>query len=204
MQVTRPAPGRPAKPADKPSDRPEPPRPRPHDKRVHRVHRPPYGTLLAADIIADMAWTAVRLSYYNTVLNIYSQINENNAYIAEQNAIIAQNNATIAAQNASIAQTQQLAQQAYVLANELGLVQSYASAASEYFYQDGVFYSKDAKGEYVVIIPPAGAVVESLPEDFETVTLRDGNEYYKVDDTIYKVTILDGRPYFEVIGQQYS
>ncbi len=168
------------------------------------VCRPPYGLSLAADIISDIAWTAVRLSYYNTVANTYSQINENNAYIAEQNAIIAQNNATIAAQNATIAQSQQMAQTAYTLANSLGLVQSYAAANSEYFYQDGVFYSKDASGEYRVIAPPAGALVESLPEDFDMVTLSDGNEYYKVDDTIYKVTVSDGKPYFEVVGQQYN
>lgn len=168
------------------------------------VCRPPYGLSLAADIISDIAWTAVRLSYYNTVANTYSQINENNAYIAEQNAIIAQNNATIAAQNATIAQSQQMAQTAYTLANSLGLVQSYAAANSEYFYQDGVFYSKDASGEYRVIAPPAGALVESLPEDFDMVTLNDGNEYYKVDDTIYKVTIAEGKPYFEVVGQQYN
>ena len=168
------------------------------------VCRPPYGLSLAANIISDIAWTAVRLSYYNTVANAYSQINENNAYIAEQNAIIAQNNATIAAQNATIAQGQQMAQTAYTLANSLGLVQSYAAANSEYFYQDGVFYSKDASGEYRVIVPPAGALVESLPEDFDMVTLNDGNEYYKVDDTIYKVTIAEGKPYFEVVGQQYN
>ena len=168
------------------------------------VCRPPHGLLLAADIISDIAWTAVRLSYYNTVANTYSQINDNNAYIAEQNAIIAQNNATIAAQNATIAQNQQLAQTSYTLANELGLIQSYAAADSEYFYQDGVFYSKDAaSGEYRVILPPAGALVETLPEDFDMVTLADGNEYYKVDDTIYKVTVADGKPYFEVVGQQY-
>ena len=168
------------------------------------VCRPPYGLSLAANIISDIAWTAVRLSYYNTVANTYSQINENNAYIAEQNAIIAQNNATIAAQNATIAQSQQMAQTAYTLANSLGLVQSYAAANSEYFYQDGVFYSKDASGEYRVIAPPAGALVESLPEDFDMVTLSDGNDYYKVDDTIYKVTIAEGKPYFEVVGQQYN
>jgi hypothetical protein len=150
-----------------------------------------------------MTWAAVRLSYYHTVANTYSQINENNAYIAEQNAIIAQNNATIAAQNAAIAQNQQLAQTSYTLANQLGLIQSYAAADSEYFYQDGVFYAKDARGEYNVIVPPAGALVETLPEDFDMVTLADGNEYYKVDDTIYKVTVLEGKPYFEVIGQQY-
>ena len=167
------------------------------------VCRPPHGLSLAANIISDIAWTAVKLSYYNTVANTYSRINDNNAYIAEQNAIIAQNNATIAAQNATIVQNQQLAQTSYTLANELGLIQSYAAANSEYFYQDGVFYSKDASGEYRVILPPAGALVETLPEDFDMVTLADGNEYYKVDDTIYKVTVSEGKPYFEVVGQQY-
>ena len=44
--------------------------------RAHRhvIH----GLALAADIISDIAWTAVRLSYYNTVANAYSTINENN------------------------------------------------------------------------------------------------------------------------------
>ena len=168
------------------------------------VCRPPYGISLAADIIADMAWTAVRLSYYNTVVNTYSQINENNAYIAEQNAIIAQNNATIAAQNAAIAQNQELAQASYNLANDLGLIQSYASVSSEYFYQDGVFYAKDASGKYNTIVPPAGALVETLPEDYDMVILKDGKEYYKVDDTVFKVTLAEGKPYFEVLGQMYS
>ena len=168
------------------------------------VCRPPYGISLAADIIVDMAWTAVRLSYYNTVVNTYSQINENNAYIAEQNAIIAQNNATIAAQNAAIAQNQELAQASYNLANDLGLIQSYAAVSSEYFYQDGVFYAKDASGQYKTIIPPAGALVETLPEDYDMVTLKDGKEYYKVDDTVFKVTLAEGKPYFEVLGQMYS
>ena len=151
-----------------------------------------------------MTWAAVRLSYYNTVVNTYSQISENNQYIAQQNAIIAQNNATIAAQNAQIAAGQQQAQVAYTLANQLGLVQSYAAADSNYYYQDGVFYMMDAKGEYKVIVPPAGALVENLPEDYDLVTLADGNEYYKVDDTVYKITILEGKPYFEVLGQMYN
>ena len=167
------------------------------------VCRPPRGTVLAANLIADMTWAAVRLSYYHTVANTYSQINENNAYIARQNAIIAQNNATIAAQNQTIAMNQQLASQAYGLANELGLVQSYAAAGSSYYYQDGVFYSMDSDGEYKVIIPPAGALVETLPEDYEMVTI-DGNEYYKVDDTVYRVIISEGKPYFEVLGQLYA
>lgn len=150
-----------------------------------------------------MAWTAVRLSYYHTVVNTYKTINENNEYIAQQNAIIAQNNATIAAQNKTMSMNQQLASQAYTLANELGLVQSYAAADGSYYYQDGVFYTMDANGEYKVILPPAGALVETLPEDYDMVTLN-GEEYYKVDETVYKVTINDGKPYFEVLGQLYS
>lgn len=167
------------------------------------VCRPPRGTVLAANLIADIAWTAVRLSYYNTVANTYRTINENNEYIAQQNAIIAQNNATIAAQNQTIAMNQQLADQAYTLANELGLVQSYAAADGSYFYQDGVFYTMDSNGDYQVIVPPAGALVETLPEDYDMVTLA-GNDYYKVDETVYKVTISDGKPFFEVLGQLYS
>lgn len=148
-----------------------------------------------------MAWTAVKLSYINTVAKTYSQINENNEYIAQQNAIIAQNNATIAAQNQQIAMNQERAAAAYGLADQLGLVQSYAAASSNYYYQDGVFYVMDADGQYKVIVPPAGALVETLPEDFEMDTLRDGNEYYRVDDTVYRITINEGKPYFEVLGQ---
>ena len=168
------------------------------------VCRPPFGTSLAASVIADMTWAAVTMSYYQTVANTYSQITENNRYIAEQNEIIAQNNAIIASQNLMIEQTQAQAQAAYTLAAQLGLVQSYADAGQEYYYQDGVFYAKDSKGDYYVIVPPAGALVETLPEDYDIVVLADGNEYYKVDDTIYRVTIIEGKPYFEVLGQLYS
>ena len=167
------------------------------------VCRPPFGTVLAADLIADIAWTAVRISYYNTVADTYRKINENNEYIARQNEVIAQNNALIAAQNQTIAMNQQLAAQASRLADELGLVQSYAAADSAYFYQDGVFYVQDKNGEYKVIIPPAGSLVEALPEDFDMVTLN-GEEYYKVDDTVYRVIVSEGKPYFEVLGQLYS
>jgi hypothetical protein len=168
------------------------------------VCRPPYGTILAANLIADMTWASIRFSYYNTVARTYDQINENYEYIAQQNAIIAQNNAVIAAQNAQIAQGQQQAVEAYSLASQLGLYQSYAAADGSYFYQDGVFYAIDANGQYSVIVPPAGALVETLPEDYDMVALADGNEYYKVDDTVYRVTVVEGKPYFEVLGQLYS
>ena len=164
------------------------------------ICRPPFGVSLAANLIADVAWAAVKFSYYNTVLNSYSQISENNRYIAEQNQIIAQNNAIIASQNQMIAQGQNKAQAAFSVANGLGLVQSYASADASYFYQDGVFYSQAADGQYYVIVPPAGALVESLPEDYEKVILN-GNEYFKVDDTVYQMVINEGKPFFEVLGQ---
>lgn len=159
------------------------------------VSRPPVGISLAASIVSGIAWTAIQLSYYNT-------INENNEYIAQQNAVIAQNNATIAAQNKEIALSQSKAQAAYGLAKELGLVQSYGSASASYFYQDGVFYSQGPDGEYYVIVPPAGAMVDRLPEDFDVVILN-GNKYYKVDETVYQMVVQDGVPYFEVLGQMY-
>ena len=167
------------------------------------ICRPPFGTVLAANLIHDLAWTAVRFSYYNTVFSTYRQINENNSYIAEQNEIIAKNNAIIAAQNQTIAMNQAQAAASVTAANDLGLVQSYAAADGEYFYQDGVFYAKDKSGEYKVIVPPAGALVESLPDDYEMITIK-GTEYYKVDDTVYKVVLSEGKPVFEVMGQLFS
>ena len=205
----------PQRPAAKPPVKPSKPvyvkpqyRPgyRPIYKPTYRprpvIVRPSYGSIIAANIAADMAWTAVNIAYFNTVARTYDQIDDNYATINQQNQIIAQNNAVIVQQNKAIAENQQLAQQAYGLANQLGLVQNFADANVEYLYQDGVFYTQAANGEYVVIVPPAGALVEALPEDFETVVL-DGNEYYKVDNTIYSVAIVDGKAYFEVIGQAY-
>lgn len=150
-----------------------------------------------------MAWNAVRLAYYSSVVRTYNMISENNAYIAEQNAIIAQNNALIAAQNQAIANSDMLAQSAYSKAQRLGLVQSYAAADMEYYYQNGVFYVLDADGQYRVIVPPAGALVDELPDDNEKIRI-DGEVYYKVDDTIYEQVRLDGQKYYEVIGQLYK
>ena len=186
------------KPVYRPNYAPRPPRPRPGV-----IIRPYYGTVIAHNIAASMAWTAVRLAYYSSVARTYSLISDNNAYIAEQNAVIAQNNAIIAAQNQAIAQSDALAQSAYEKAQRLGLVQSFAAADMEYYYQNGVFYVLDVDGEYRVIIPPAGALVDSLPSDRTTVTLG-GEVLYKVDDTIYQSRNIDGELYFEVIGQLYE
>lgn len=86
------------------------------------------------------------------------------------------------------------------LASQLGLVQSYADASVNYYYQDGVFYTMAPDGSYYVIVPPAGALVEELPYDYETVYIN-GNEYFRVDNTLYQYTVMDGKPYFEVLGQ---
>ena len=79
----------------------------------------------------------------------------------------------------------------YELSNSLGLVQRYADASTKYYYEDGVFFVMDSTGQYKVIVPPAGALVDKLPEDYEEVVLN-GTTYYKVDDTIYRMVMIIG------------
>ena len=123
--------------------------------------------------------------------------------IARQNLIIAQQNARLIAQQRSYAINANRALSAYELANRLGLVQSYAYANAEYFYQDGVFYTISASGAVSTIVPPAGALVSSLPDDYEIIVM-DGIEYYLVDNTVYRTTLFEGVPYLEVLGQMYG
>lgn len=163
------------------------------------VSRPPFGVLFDA-VLDNILYSVCNFAYYYDVYNTYRTINENARTIASQNETIAANNATIARQNADIALNSERAAKSYKEADRLGLVQSYADAGMEYFYQDGVFFIKDKNGKYVTIVPPAGALVRELPDDYDTITL-DGEEYYKVDDTVYKLSIIDGSPYFEVLGQ---
>ena len=82
----------------------------------------------------------------------------------------------------------------------LSLTHSYVASDTEYYYQDGVFYVIDALGQYRTIVPPTGALVEYLPEDYTTFRI-DSDMYYRVDDTVYTLTLIDGTPYFEVLGQ---
>ena len=170
-----------------------------HYNGHYYVCRPPFGVFF--DPVADrLAYSACRFAYYYDVYNTYRTIDENARIIASQNETIAANNATIARQNADIAINAERAARSYREADRLGLVQSYADAGAEYFYDDGVFFSKDAAGRYVTIVPPAGALVRELPDDYETIVL-DGTEYCRVDDTVYRMTVVDGVPYFEVFGQ---
>lgn len=194
-----------------------------HSLGHYRVCRPPYSTVLAYEKMRQLQLMNVRIRYYQEVNRQYKAINDNNRYITEQNATIAKNNAIIAEQQRIIAENEAkiamqnshlstipqkagttqdnryLASRAFETAEAAGLVQNYAAAGVDYYYQDGVFYVIE-DNQYKVIIPPAGALVECLPEDYTTVTLA-GEEYYEVDGTIYKVTTLDGTAYFEVVGQ---
>lgn len=173
------------------------------------VCRPPYGVVFTP--AAGLLDAICRFAFYADAYYTFSTVNENARLITEQNRIIAENNATIAAQNSVIAQQNQAAASASSmnsdraaassrLADRLGLVQSYASVADEYYYEDGIFFSKNDSGEYVTIVPPAGALIEELPDDYRTIVL-DGEEYYAVDDTVYRTTVIGGVPYFEVLGQ---
>ena len=184
------------------------------------VSRPPFGvvftpTVSLVDAICSFAFYADAYYTFSTVnenANLITEQNriiaENNATIAAQNATIAQQNATIAAQNATIAANaagasslnSHLATESSRLADRLGLVQSYASVSDSYYYDDGIFFTKNKSGEYVTIVPPAGALITELSDDYRIVTLG-GDEYYAVDDTVYRTTVIDGSVYFEVLGQ---
>lgn len=184
---------------------------------AYYICRPPFGVVFTPTV--SLAGAICSFAYYADSYYRYRTVNENANLITQQNRIIAENNATIAAQNEIIARQNELlsgqgastaaglasmnsqrAAESGRLADRLGLVQSYASVNEEYYYDDGVFFTRNASGEYQTIVPPAGALIEELPEDYRIVTL-DGEEYYAVDDTVYRVTAVGGTPYFEVLGQ---
>lgn len=184
------------------------------------VCRPPFGVVFTPAV--SLVDAICSFAFYADAYYTFSTVNENARLITEQNRIIAENNATIAAQNATIAQQNQtiagqnaamtanaasatslnsnLASESSRLADRLGLVQSYASVSGDYYYDDGIFFTKNNSGEYVTIVPPAGALIDELPDDYRVITLG-GDEYYAVDDTVYRTTVIGGTPYFEVLGQ---
>jgi hypothetical protein len=154
-------------------------------------------------MLYDLDLVLIDFAYYNTINRTYSAINDNYRTIEEQNRVIAENNAAIASQNAALAAGNTLADASYNLAASLGLVQSFADANVKYYYDDGVFFIEGKDGQYQTIIPPAGAIISELPDDYETVVLG-GQEYYRVDNTIYRMVVIDGKAYFEVLGQQVN
>lgn len=166
----------------------------------YHVCRPPFGIFFDRALY-DLELVLCDFAFYSTVNHVYREVNSNYQTIAEQNAIIAQNNATIAAQNNAIASgNAAVADESFALANRLGLFQSYANAGQQYYYDDGIFFIEDASGQYKTIVPPAGALISELPDDYEIVVL-DGQEYYKVEETIYRTVVVKGVAYFEVLGQ---
>lgn len=72
----------------------------------------------------------------------------------------------------------------------------------DYFYEDGYFYAITSYGTYYEIDPPAGALVDRLPANLRRFTI-DGRELYRYDDTVYRLVVVEGIPYFEVLGQVY-
>lgn len=116
--------------------------------------------------------------------------------IAKINAI---NNAIIRAERAA-----RLATRYSIVINRNYTPRTYATIVEtvkddiDYYYKDGVFYIIGADGDYYVIEPPIGALVEEIPADYETVMIDD-EIYYQVDDTLYRLTVIDGIPYFEVV-----
>ena len=169
---------------------------------VYVVCRPPFGTPLEAAIDRAILRT-IRFAYYVDTYRTYSRTFDYYNAIARQNLIIAQQNARLAAQRAAYALNSNRALTAYELAEKLGLVQSYAYANSDYYYQDGVFYTLSPSGAFTTIVPPAGALVTSLPDDYEVIVMN-GIEYYMVDNTVYRTTLFEGQPYLEVLGQMYG
>jgi len=79
------------------------------------------------------------------------------------------------------------------------IIAAQAAKDAQYYYGDGIYYRTRDNGEYEVIDAPTGALVSQLPEDFEEVTLN-GKSYYQVEDVLYKVVIIDGHPFFEVVA----
>ena len=166
------------------------------------ITRPPFGIMI--DIaLRDLAFASVRFSYYHSVYRTFDIVDSNYRTILEQNREIARNNALLARQNSALALNSNRALSAYEIASALGLVQSFANINTEYFYEDGVFYVATKKNRYEVIVPPAGALVNELPDDYDTIVLN-GVEYYKVDDTVYRLVLVDGIPALEVLGQMYG
>ena len=67
-----------------------------------------------------------------------------------------------------------------------------------YYYYYGTFYTMTPAKEYEVVMPPVGAIVESIPEGYEKLEI-DGNTYYIVDGVQYKAVVYDGEIWYEVL-----
>lgn len=68
-----------------------------------------------------------------------------------------------------------------------------------YWYYYGTFYRwLDHVREYEVVVPPVGAIVESIPDGYEKLII-DGNTYYIVNGIQYQAIVYNGEIWYEVI-----
>ncbi len=63
-----------------------------------------------------------------------------------------------------------------------------------YYYYYGTYYQKsEATNDYVVVLPPEGALVDALPEGYEVKSIN-GTEYYVLEDVYYREISTDEMP----------
>jgi hypothetical protein len=60
------------------------------------------------------------------------------------------------------------------------------AGGARYYYYDGLYYN-NVGGDYVIVAPPQGAVVASIPSDFQPVVVNGGT-YYVNNGTYYAYT----------------
>lgn len=80
-------------------------------------------------------------------------------------------------------------------------IESVASSNKKYYYDNGVYYtaSNSANSKYTVVPAPAGSLVRELPDGYEEIEI-EGVQLYKADGVLYKTTVYEGVPYFEVVA----
>jgi hypothetical protein len=72
--------------------------------------------------------------------------------------------------------------------------------SSRFFYSDGFFYQYD-NNQYVVVEPPLGAAVNSLPKNASAITIN-GQQFYEANGVYYTlVTKDDGTVVYQVAGK---
>ena len=144
---------------------------RPYFGGGYIICRPPVGTYISS-----------------TMLNVALTVAVINAL---NNAVERANRAVALAESYSRINTN------YTIREVDSYVTNVANQNEEYYYQDGVFYTL-VDGRYYVIEPPIGALITQLPDDYVEVEIA-GETYYQVEDALYKVTVIDGALYFEVV-----
>ena len=72
---------------------------------------------------------------------------------------------------------------------------------ADYYYSEGTFYVPYSSNQFMVVAPPMGALVESIPSDSEGF-IWNSQTYYKVDDTYYTPASYNGVWMYLVKGDE--